>query len=133
MSPSHAQSLLLRSSGPLRVELEDAFHAITYQAGYGGQQNLPAGTVTSSKLYAFVFEYSTGLCVAHGVNYAFVDTLTTVRHQQYMDAADSGGGWVTYEWVNPTDPEPYLKSAYVVKLVRDGRSFYIGSGLAQKT
>ena len=106
----HVQSLLLRSSGPLAVPLTEAFMRITLEANYGGQQAV-GSAVTSGLLYAFAFEYESGLCVAHGVNSAYVNTLTTTRHQAYMDKADAGGGWVTYEWQNPTDPVPYMKSA----------------------
>ena len=35
------------------------------------------------------------------------------------------------DWRNSPDEPYYRKSAYVVKVTRDGRSYYIGAGLAQ--
>ena len=54
----------------------------------------------------------------------------TVLHDLFVAAAEAGGAWVAYNWINAGDSEPYLKLAYVVKIFRDGRNFYLGVGLS---
>ena len=56
-------------------------------------------------------------------------TLTgTQLHLDFVRAAEAGGAWVAYAWTNAGDPAPYLKLAYLVKVARDGRQFYLGVG-----
>ena len=130
---AHVQTLLFMSSGPLAVDTETAFRKITHDADYGGDQSIVAsGGSTSSVLYAFVFQYSTGLCVAHGVKASYVNTLTTSRHEIYMQKANAGGGWVTYSWRNSPNEPSYTKTAYVVKVEREGQEYYVGAGLTQQ-
>ena len=52
----------------------------------------------------------------------------TQLHLDFVRAAEAGGAWVAYAWTNAGDPAPYLKLAYLVKVARDGRQFYLGVG-----
>ena len=77
------------------------------------------------------------MCMAHGVNIAYVGQpigggapLSSTRHDVYKAKADAGGGWVYYPWRNSPNEPWYSKAGYVVKVTRDGESYYVGSGLA---
>lgn len=102
-------------------------------------------TFRQGAFYAFVFEFS-GRCVAHGVHSNFVGmTLHDIMgaldmpdsilsgaedtHQQFMAAAEAGGGWVEYEWANLDEPDepPFKKVAYIFSLHRDGIEYYGGA------
>ena len=50
-------------------------------------------------------------------------------HQQFVTAASNGGRWVAYPWKNKPDEPTYLKIAYVARVTRGERSFYLGVGL----
>ena len=47
-------------------------------------------------------------------------------------AAEKGGAWVDYSWINAGDADAYLKLAYVVKIQREGREYYLGVGLSDR-
>ena len=102
-------------------------------------------TFRAADFYVFVFEFS-GRCVAHGAMGDFVGmTLSEIMgalnmpdtilegaistHQQFMAAAEAGGGWVEYEWANPDEPNrpPFQKVAYIFSLHRDGIKYYGGA------
>lgn len=81
-------------------------------------------------------------CVAHGADPSFVGlTLSAVLartgndavaaealHRRFIAAAESGGGWVTYEWRNSPDSPLALKGAYVLKLRASWGTCYSGVG-----
>ena len=64
--------------------------------------------------YGFVFNYKSGMCVAHGADQRFVGkTLSEVLeltsnhevdgealHERFKQAAEAGGDWVSYAWRN---------------------------------
>jgi hypothetical protein len=103
------------------------------------------GSRLDPDFYVFVFEFS-GRCVAHGAHSDFVgmtlsdimgvldmpDTIlqgATSTHQQFMAAAEAGGGWVEYEWASPGEPDrpPFQKMAYIFSLHLDGIKYYGGA------
>ena len=131
----HVQSLMLMAKGTEAVTVDEALSRITHSPLYNADQDLVSrGGSTAAALYAFVYRYSDGMCVAHGVRSDWLyDATHAASFDQaiYRDKADAGGGWVSYQWRNNPDEPEYLKSAYIVKVTRDGESFYIGVGLSQ--
>lgn len=106
-----------------------------------GAISAPNLAFTVADFYVFVFEFS-GRCVAHGANTDFVgltlyDIMGTLdmpdtilsgandTHEQFIAAAVAGGGWVQYEWDEPTQPS-FQKVAYIFSLYRDGIEYYGG-------
>ena len=48
---------------------------------------------------------------------------------EFMQAAERGGGWVDYLWPRPGSSTPEPKSTYVVSVkARDGKTYVVGSG-----
>ena len=95
----------------------------------------------SQEFYGFVYEYS-GRCVAHGANSTFVGlTLPEVLerthnttldgqelHERFVATAETGGGWVSYEWRNNANASLTLRGAFIIKVTKWGRDFYAGVG-----
>uniref|UniRef100_A0A7S2CHE5 Uncharacterized protein n=1 Tax=Haptolina brevifila TaxID=156173 RepID=A0A7S2CHE5_9EUKA len=91
--------------------------------------------------YGFVFTYE-GVCVAHGADTNFVGlSLCEVLrrtsntevdgadlHCQFKEAAEQGGGWVSYSWRNSSQRALQCKGAYIIKIVQWGSTFYAGVG-----
>lgn len=81
------------------------------------------------EVYLFVYDLS-GICLAHGqessliytnmINYK--DEFGTFVIQRLIDKAKSGGGWITYEW------RKAVKDAYVKMVIKDEKSYVVGSG-----
>lgn len=80
-------------------------------------------------------------CVAHGGNPDFVGkTLPeifeeveiplngTKLHAHFRQAAESGGGWVTYDWINLVNSEPFKKISYIFQITVGGKDYYGGIG-----
>jgi signal transduction histidine kinase len=96
----------------------------------------------SGSFYAFFYDYNS-TCVAHGAAPRFVGmTLPEVflnvsiplnasaLHQKFTESAEAGGGWVQYDWTNPTVPgSSFQKISYIFKFMRAGREYYGGVGL----
>jgi hypothetical protein len=93
----------------------------------------------TDNFYVFVYDYSE-ICHAHGSNPSFVgNTLTQVFEQveidlnakmldqQFRDAADQGGGWVLYDWVD-VDGTPFRKISYIFSMNLNGEDYYGGIG-----
>ena len=47
---------------------------------------------------------------------------------KFISAASHGTGWVRYQWRDPISALPYDKIAYIAKIYKYGRSFYLGVG-----
>ena len=56
----------------------------------------------------------------------------TQLHLNFVAAAEKGGAWRAYSWINEGDTELYLKLAYLTKVQREGREYYIGVGLSDR-
>ena len=56
----------------------------------------------------------------------------TQLHLNFVAAAEEGGAWRAYSWINEGDTELYLKLAYLTKVQREGREYYIGVGLSDR-
>jgi signal transduction histidine kinase len=49
---------------------------------------------------------------------------------EYIDMAlKNGSGWVTYLWPKPGETSPSVKHVYVKKVVSDGKTYIVGSGM----
>ena len=99
----------------------------------------------SDRNYAFIYDYNQ-TCVAHGANPGLIgrrleDIISGIErfdgilngtqlHLGFVAAAEKGGAWVDYNWINAGDTKSYLKLAYVVKVQREGREYYLGVGLS---
>eukprot|EP00966_Prymnesium_polylepis_P186177 4315432-Prymnesium_polylepis.1 len=123
--------------------LSTAFDMVTYDDYYFFRQQ--PGCSSAFRNYGFIYDYDQ-TNVAHGANPGLIgrrleDIISGVSrfdgvvngtelHQSFVDAAEAGGKWVTYNWINAGDAEPYLKLAYLVKVFRGGRNYYLGVGLS---
>ena len=99
----------------------------------------------SDRNYAFIYDYNQ-TCVAHGASPGLIgrrleDIISGIErfdgilngtqlHLGFVAAAEKGGAWVDYNWINAGDTKSYLKLAYVVKVQREGREYYLGVGLS---
>ena len=54
-------------------------------------------------------------------------------HDRFVAAANNGGGWVAYKWLNLDGESIYLKIAYIVKIRRSGHELYLGVGLGDNS
>ena len=140
MLVGHIQTLCFMSN---MYALSTAFELTTNDASYFYAQ--PDGFSSAHRNYGFIYDYNQ-TCVAHGANSGLIgrrleDIISgiarfdgvlngTQLHLDFVRAAEMGGAWVAYSWVNAGDVEPYLKLAYVVKVDRDGRQYYLGVGLS---
>ena len=123
--------------------IETAFDLMTTSSEYIKVQ--PAGFSSAYRNYGFIYDYNQ-TCVGHGANAGLVgrrleDIIAGVArfdgilngtklHHDFVAAAEVGGAWVAYPWINAGDSDPYLKLAYLVKIFRDGREYYLGAGLS---
>eukprot|EP01047_Picozoa_sp_COSAG01_P035437 COSAG01_NODE_2719_length_7188_cov_6.387079_4_plen_214_part_00 len=128
---SHVQAHVISST----AEVQATFNAISYD---------PTSTFKAGAFYAFyAFFYDfNSTCVTHGARPDFVGkTLAQVfalvniplnadaLHVKFTEAAQSGGGWVLYDWTNPQVPgSSFQKIAYIFKFSRDSREYYGGVG-----
>ena len=94
--------------------------------------------------YGFVFNYKSGMCVAHGADQRFVGkTLSEVLeltsnhevdgealHERFKQAAEVGGDWVSYAWRNDSTQKLQHKGAWISKVTQWGQEFYAGVGYA---
>jgi hypothetical protein len=108
---------------------------------FGNITSDPTRFFKSGSFYAFFYDFGSR-CVAHGARSDFVGmTLNEVfeavnitlhadiLHEQFVAAAQAGGGWVQYEWTNPNDPgSSFQKVAYIFKFHRGGIDYYGGVG-----
>ena len=139
----HCQSLIFMSN---RHSVEEAFQLLSWNSSYGGGGRLNRTSERSADwLYPFVYDFK-GTCVAHGANPSFVGkTLWDIingtaalmgvqdgfeLHKQFVAAASGEGRWVAYDWRNKGSEPIYRKLAFLLRVTREGRDFYIGAGLA---
>ena len=104
-------------------DLDHAFNAFTH-----GKEFL------KGELYMFVFECkdpeTRGICLAHGQEESLVwqnlwnlqDSYGTYAIRDIVKKAESGGGWLTYQWRNAT------KVSYIKMIEKSGKCFAIGCG-----
>jgi signal transduction histidine kinase len=98
--------------------LDKSFHIFTH-----GDQ------FRKGDLYLFVFDI-TGNCLAHGQDQHMIwknfwnlkDVYNTPIVQMFTQKAQSGGGWITYQWRGAT------KSSYVKEFVKEGKAYVVGAG-----
>lgn len=95
--------------------------------------------------YLFFYDFN-NTCVSHGQRPDYVGkTLNevyeindiplnaTVLHNQFAQAAEDGGGWVLYDWVNPdVANSDFQKISYIFRLNLYGRDYYGGVGFNHK-
>ena len=139
----HCQSLIFMSN---RHSVEEAFQLLSWNSSYGGGGPLNRSSELSADwLYPFVYDFK-GTCVAHGANPSNVGkTLWDIingtaalmgvqdgfeLHKQFVAAASGEGRWVAYDWRNKGSEPIYRKLAFLSRVTREGRDFYIGAGLA---
>ena len=136
----HVQTLCFMSN---MFDLDAAFNLTTNDATYFKAQ--PEGYSSAYRNYAFIYDYNQ-TNVAHGANAGLIgrrleDIIAGVArfdgilngtqlHHDFVATADAGGAWVAYPWINAGDTDPYLKLAYLVKIYREGREYYLGVGLS---
>jgi len=85
-------------------------------------------------LYLFVYN-DKGICLAHGRDVEMLwknflkqqDTFGTFYVKKMLELANSGGGWVSYDWHNAT------KKVYVRQVENEGKKYTIGSGFCPQT
>jgi len=81
------------------------------------------------EFYLFVYDQE-GVCLAHGQEGNLIwqnlwelrDPYGTLIVQRVIQKANEGGGWITYSWRNAA------KVSLVKKVVKDGKSYAIGTG-----
>ena len=96
-------------------------------------------TFQTADFYVFVYNVNS-TCVAHGGDPSFVGkTLEQVfqqvgipldaaaLHEQFRYAAQQGGGWVLYDWLD-SDNAPFEKISYLFQINLDGETYYGGVG-----
>lgn len=91
--------------------------------------------------YVFIYEFD-GPCVSHGKNRNFEGkNLTEILqfinnphvdgeylHTNFVNAAKTGGDWVSYPWKNNANSPAYQKIAYEIKFTKWGKDYYAGVG-----
>ena len=102
-----------------------------------GEFNMEAG------FYPFVFDRTSGRCVAHGRNPNLVGqtldeifddmgigfSLSSNLHWRFVQAADTGGDWVQYMWREDEYSDIVNKAAFVTGIQSQ---YYLGVGYATK-
>jgi len=152
---SHAQSLLL-TDVPEDYVWSQLTSEKNSPNGWGQAKSDGTGSGYSwaGGFYNFAYDVN-GTCVAHGARGDFVGLTLweilafvglnkdcsaddrvcaitaidgVVLNNQFVQAAKDGGGWVRYPWRNGADAPQYDKVAYLVKVNKYGREFYVGVG-----
>eukprot|EP00339_Tiarina_fusa_P025891 CAMPEP_0117013264 /NCGR_PEP_ID=MMETSP0472-20121206/10982_1 /TAXON_ID=693140 ORGANISM="Tiarina fusus, Strain LIS" /NCGR_SAMPLE_ID=MMETSP0472 /ASSEMBLY_ACC=CAM_ASM_000603 /LENGTH=1244 /DNA_ID=CAMNT_0004716535 /DNA_START=123 /DNA_END=3857 /DNA_ORIENTATION=+ len=90
--------------------------------------------------YVFVYTFENE-CVAHGANEDYVgmslnqvfDLIdipldATELHEKFRSAAQNGGGWVLYDWLNLKTGAGFEKISYIFQINIDGQDYYGGIG-----
>ena len=127
----HIQTLTFMTN---KFSPHEAFSMATFDPEYYFAQ--PQGFSSAYRNYGFIYDYNL-TCVAHGANPALVgrrldDIIAgisrfdgilngTELHNDFVAAAEAGGAWVSYNWINKGDANPFLKLAYLVKVHLQGR------------
>ena len=101
-----------------RHSIDEAFSAFNHDKKF-----------MKGELRLFAFDKK-GICLAYGQQADMVwqdlhelkDTFGTPFVQAFINKAQAGGGWVTYQWRNAT------QKAYVKEVYKEGKTYIIGCG-----
>lgn len=111
----HIQTLCFMSN---MVNLSTAFSLVTTSSEYFKPQ--PAGASSAYHNYGFIYDYDQ-TCVAHGNSVGLIGRRLediiggiarfdgilngTQLHLDFVNAAEAGGRWVAYRWINAGDAD----------------------------
>lgn len=124
---SHALAFAISSTD----SVSEIFTTLTYS---------PEFKTENADFYIFTYNYNE-VCQSHGSNPDFVGmTLSdvfdlvgngldgTIVHEQFLAAAEQGGGFVKYDWID-AQGNPFEKISYIFSMNLDGEDYYGGIGL----
>jgi signal transduction histidine kinase len=124
---SHALVFAISSTKPV----SEMFNDMTFS---------PEFKTENVDFYTFAYSYNE-VCQSHGSNPSFVGkTLSEVfdsvgidldgriLHEQFRSAAEQGGGFINYDWLD-AQGNPFEKISYIFSMNLDGNDYYGGIGL----
>ena len=131
----HARAELLTPDGTFDDLSDDKWFGASHAASeWKNPLNVKTGEWPNS-FYVAVFDYD-GKCVADGQTRSRVGSMWSAIypamgitiHEKFKYAADNGGGWVPYKWLDGSQ-----KLAYVTKQARSGKFYYLIVSFVHKT
>ncbi len=122
----HAQAEFLTPDGQLsRLSDDEWFGAV-----HAGSISMPYNGTWPRGFYVFGFDYN-GTCVVDGKTRSNVgkeaSQLLGALHNKFKSVADNGGGWLQYSLADGIQ-----RLAYVLKLAKFGRFYYLGSAFVKQ-